>query len=247
MSWAIDVAVGTTPASFSGTDPITAAIMNAVSSDLRTLGDNLDGNGKWITNLAALILNPGSLPGSPSAGMIAANASKQLKIYDGSAWQSVSVADWSSDVSAGGHGLTALASITGSGGNLSIAAALFVSTATTPLLRVTQTSSGATVNLAVASGGGSYVGGSVADDGILYGSGGLVLGAGSTGYVFVRSNGNIGLGTGTQFGSGVGVIAIANRGTAPTTNPTGGGLLYGESGALKWRGSSGTVTTIAPA
>jgi hypothetical protein len=42
------------------------------------------------------------------------------------------------------------------------------------------------------------------------------------------------------------VIGIAN-GTAPTTSPTGMGQLYVESGALKYRGSSGTVTTIAPA
>jgi hypothetical protein len=39
---------------------------------------------------------------------------------------------------------------------------------------------------------------------------------------------------------------IAN-GTAPAANPTGGGYLYVESGALKYRGSSGTVTTIANA
>jgi hypothetical protein len=36
-------------------------------------------------------------------------------------------------------------------------------------------------------------------------------------------------------------------GTAPTANPSGGGVLYVESGALKYRGSSGTVTTIANA
>ena len=35
--------------------------------------------------------------------------------------------------------------------------------------------------------------------------------------------------------------------TAPSSNPSGGGYLYVESGALKYRGSSGTVTTIAPA
>lgn len=34
---------------------------------------------------------------------------------------------------------------------------------------------------------------------------------------------------------------------APTTNPVGGGFLYVEGGSLKFRGSSGTVTTIAPA
>jgi hypothetical protein len=48
-------------------------------------------------------------------------------------------------------------------------------------------------------------------------------------------------------GGGSGVIFIANRTTAPTSNPSAGGLLYAESGALKWRGSSGTVTELAPA
>lgn len=42
------------------------------------------------------------------------------------------------------------------------------------------------------------------------------------------------------------VIALPNA-TAPTTSPAGGGQLYVESGALKYRGSSGTVTTIAVA
>ena len=46
--------------------------------------------------------------------------------------------------------------------------------------------------------------------------------------------------------SGVGVIAIAN-GTAPSTSPAGGGQLYVESGALKYRGSSGTITTVGAA
>ena len=35
--------------------------------------------------------------------------------------------------------------------------------------------------------------------------------------------------------------------TAPTTNLAGGGILYVEAGALKYRGSSGTITTIGPA
>jgi hypothetical protein len=51
----------------------------------------------------------------------------------------------------------------------------------------------------------------------------------------------------TSLGSGVGVVAIGNANTVPSTNPTAGGVLYAEGGALKWRGSSGTVTTIAPA
>lgn len=42
-------------------------------------------------------------------------------------------------------------------------------------------------------------------------------------------------------------IFIANASTVPTGNPTGGGFLYVEAGALKYRGSSGTVTTIGVA
>ena len=44
-----------------------------------------------------------------------------------------------------------------------------------------------------------------------------------------------------------GTFFVANATTVPTTNPVGGGILYVEAGALKYRGSSGTVTTIAPA
>jgi hypothetical protein len=61
------------------------------------------------------------------------------------------------------------------------------------------------------------------------------------------SGGNIGIRTKDQFGSGQGVIAIANATVAPSGNPAGGGILYIENGALMYRGSSGTVTEIAPA
>lgn len=60
----------------------------------------------------------------------------------------------------------------------------------------------------------------------------------------VTNNGSLGINTSGEFGSGAGVIGILNATTAPTTNPTGGGVLYVEAGALKYRGSSGTVTTL---
>ena len=40
---------------------------------------------------------------------------------------------------------------------------------------------------------------------------------------------------------------LMQNGTAPTANLAGGGIIYVESGALKYRGSSGTITTIGPA
>jgi hypothetical protein len=51
----------------------------------------------------------------------------------------------------------------------------------------------------------------------------------------------------TSLGGGVGVVALANATTAPASTPSGGGVLYVNAGALVYKGSSGTVTTIAPA
>jgi hypothetical protein len=62
----------------------------------------------------------------------------------------------------------------------------------------------------------------------------------------IDNTSNLGL-NGLSVGSGVGVVFIANATTAPSTNPTGGGILYVDAGALKYRGSSGTVTTLGNA
>lgn len=64
--------------------------------------------------------------------------------------------------------------------------------------------------------------------------------------IAIEANSNIGV-NGQSYGGGVGVLFLANRATVPSSNPSGGGILYVESGALKYRGSSGTVTTIANA
>jgi len=49
------------------------------------------------------------------------------------------------------------------------------------------------------------------------------------------------------FGSSGNTWEFLNLTTAPSSNPVGGGFLYVEDGAIKWRGSSGTVTTIGNA
>jgi hypothetical protein len=83
----------------------------------------------------------------------------------------------------------------------------------------------------------------------------LAIGPFGAGYVSIVSNGlermrvdtsgNLLVGLTTAGTTAAKTIQIAN-GTAPTANVTGG-QLYVESGALKYRGSSGTVTTIANA
>ena len=62
----------------------------------------------------------------------------------------------------------------------------------------------------------------------------------------VDSTGNVGIGVSTFGTSAAKVLGLANA-TAPSTSPAGMGQLYVEAGALKYRGSSGTVTTIANA
>lgn len=51
----------------------------------------------------------------------------------------------------------------------------------------------------------------------------------------------------TSLGGGTGVLAMANATTPPGITPTGGGVLYVSGGALLYKGSSGTVTTLATA
>ena len=60
------------------------------------------------------------------------------------------------------------------------------------------------------------------------------------------TSGNLLVGMTTAATSSAKTLHLANA-TVPTANPSGGGVLYVESGALKYRGSSGTVTTIANA
>lgn len=64
--------------------------------------------------------------------------------------------------------------------------------------------------------------------------------------LLISSTGNVGIGVSTFGTSAAKVLGLANA-TAPSTSPAGMGQLYVEAGALKYRGSSGTVTTIAAA
>lgn len=65
--------------------------------------------------------------------------------------------------------------------------------------------------------------------------------------IWTGASRNVGLNNSTSMGGGAGVVGIANAATVPVSNPAGGGILYVEAGALKYRGSSGTITTIANA
>ena len=68
----------------------------------------------------------------------------------------------------------------------------------------------------------------------------------NTARLTIDSVGNVGIGVSAFGTSAAKVLGLANA-TAPTTSPAGMGQLYVEAGALKFRGSSGTITTIAAA
>lgn len=89
-------------------------------------------------------------------------------------------------------------------------------------------------------------GGTPGSDTSLYSAGFLDIAAGGTSRMRLDSSGNIGFNVSTFGTSAAKVIGIAN-GTAPSSSPAGMGQLYVESGALKYRGSGGTVTTVAAA
>jgi hypothetical protein len=72
------------------------------------------------------------------------------------------------------------------------------------------------------------------------------FGTNNTDVMALDSSGNVGVGVSTFGTSAAKVLGLANA-TAPSTSPAGMGQLYVEAGALKFRGSSGTITTIAAA
>lgn len=81
------------------------------------------------------------------------------------------------------------------------------------------------------------------------GAGGIEFWSNGLVAAYLNSDRNFGLFTNATniFGGGQGVIGIANATTVPSANPTAAGVLYVEAGALKYRGSAGTITTIAAA
>ena len=64
--------------------------------------------------------------------------------------------------------------------------------------------------------------------------------------VRIDPNANIYTGTMARATSSVNTIHLSNA-TIPTANPTGGGVLYVDTGALKYRGTSGSAATIVNA
>jgi hypothetical protein len=206
---------------------LTYTLINGIGNDFRNWGDNVDASGYGLANAAFATLNPGSLPGTPANGMLAIDGSNVLQQYYGGAWHPV------------GSGVLASLDVNGAGSTLGAGhynGQFTQDHSTFRGVRLGYDTSGQIGVVASSSGGAPSSLAFWTFNGSAWGE-----------RVRVNADGSLGVGTATEFGSGVGVIGLANRGTVPSTNPSGGGVIYCESGALKYRGSSGTVTTLAAA
>jgi hypothetical protein len=92
----------------------------------------------------------------------------------------------------------------------------------------------------------AIIGGAYDSTATLYYGGNIRITDGATVRIALDSSGNF-LWNGMTAGTSAAKVLCLANGTAPTTSPAGGGQLYVESGALKYRGSSGTVTTLGAA
>jgi len=145
-----------------------------------------------------------------------------LRTEDGTTSTALAISTGSA--SAGASGISSLASGGATGGN---AGAVQIAAGTS------TTNRGGDVLITSGGSGGSSQGGDVAINFV----------AGASG-----KYGSLAIGANTaDDGGGEKVISIGNAAVLPTTNPSAGVIVYVESGALKARGTSGTVTTLAPA
>lgn len=71
--------------------------------------------------------------------------------------------------------------------------------------------------------------------------------SGASDQMWLTTTGILQLGMSDTTGGVAKSFMIGNVASAPASNPVGGGILYAEAGAGKWRGSSGTVTTFGTA
>jgi hypothetical protein len=66
--------------------------------------------------------------------------------------------------------------------------------------------------------------------------------------ISIATQRNVGLATGSgSYGGGQAVVFIGNATAVPSSDPTGGGIIYVDAGALKYKGTSGTAATIVNA
>jgi hypothetical protein len=191
--------------------------------------------GRFATSIISNVANTGTYidTGANAINMIQRSASTVAVVVRGAGSQTADLQQWQDS------GATTLAKV-GSGGDLQ----LFGSTSNQLTINSASTNGVVMAYTSTATNGRTWRIG----HNFVVGSGEFSLydNTAAAERLNVSTTGNFGF-NGRSYGGGAGVAFIANAGTVPASNPTGGGVLYVEAGALKYRGSSGTVTTIANA
>jgi len=194
-----------------------------------------------------------------------APTNQQVLVYDGATWVPGTVNSFVAAGDLSGNNTTqTVVSLTGSGGIVTTTAALTFGAipATSGDIRLSSSGgngewlsfsyNGGTTYPALQLGSGQVILGDVNFVTRINGAALTLYAASSPTYIYgtgvlgltLNASGlQIGAGA-VDLGGGVGVIGIDDAGTVPTTNPTGGVVLYSESGILKYRNSSGSITSL---
>jgi hypothetical protein len=233
-----------------------------------TVQARVTSGGSIVTTQGFAVLGGASISGSIAALFQSATASRIPVVVQGAASQSANLQEWQN--SAGGTVvrvepagiLVAADSVrstyftnvanTGTYLDYQTGTPTFIQRSAGTVVFAVKGAASQSANLFEAQNSGGTALVSVTSSGNLRATNGLltngIQGQDTLTAITVSNNRGITVGTGSAIqGGGAGVIGIANAGTVPSSNPSGGGILYVESGALKYRGSSGTITTIANA
>ena len=216
--------VGITPTSFGagyGTIQVSGSTGSGIKMGSPTNGSFIYSDNTWLN-----ILTETNIPHRFFVNNLVQHTIEQLGVFS---WKD----------GAGGTRMTL--DSTGLGIGVSPATKLHIAGIGTQILRVqTNTSGDPTLNLTAAGADGCSILFDRTNNYLRFDVSSI------TGALIVNTVGNVGVGVSTFGTSAAKVLGLANA-TAPSTSPAGMGQLYVESGALKFRGSSGTITTIAAA
>jgi hypothetical protein len=216
-----------------------------------TVQARVTSGGSIVTTQGFAVLGGASISGSISALFQSATASRIPVVVQGAASQTANLQEWQNSAGV----VQALINPFGAAafGTSSVLGRVSVSTGSTGTIgAVIRGVSGQTANLQEWQDSAGTILASLSNGGRGVFADGITANPlrGGDGLTAIRMSGGRSVqlaSSGDSFGGGVAVIGIGNATTVPSSNPTGGGILYVEAGALKYRGSSGTITTIANA
>jgi hypothetical protein len=257
-----------------GTFTLLSNSHNFMSGNGATSYATISSSGLVLSNGPSITVGTGAPASSPSNGSIYlrtdGSSSTGLYTRQGGAWSAVGAGSSAAGSTAdeiqttdGAGAFQAATNVKAGSGYISIGSGTVATTGTGIRLGGTAATNRIVWHdgtadrslLTTETGGNGVIFGSQSHTCNYYGSSIVVYSAAGATFIYgasaerLRVEGNgVSLGGGAgSYGSGNKVVFLANATTVPTTNPTGGSIIYAEAGAAKSRGTSGTITTFGPA